>query len=86
MSMEMLVASELATSGSVMRKALRILPASRSPSHRRCWSGLPCFISTSMFPVSGAEQLHASGARKDRPMTYDGEGIVGCENYERQLR
>ena len=35
---------------------------------------------TSMLPVSGAEQLQASGARKERPVTYvvDGCDFVMC--------
>jgi hypothetical protein len=64
----MLVASEEATSGSVMAKAERISPASRGSSHSRFCSSLPNRCSTSMLPVSGAEQLQASGPIADRPM------------------
>ena len=64
----MFVASELATSGSVIAKALRISPSSSGRSHRSCCSGDPNWVSTSMLPVSGAEQLHASLAMWLRPM------------------
>ena len=37
----MLVASEEATSGSVMQNALRIRASSIGSSHSRCWSGEP---------------------------------------------
>src|SRR4051812_3396343 len=59
----MLVASELATSGSVMQKADRICPSSSGASHCSFCSALPNIASTSMLPVSGAEQFIASGAR-----------------------
>lgn len=58
----MLVASEEATSGSVIAKAERISPASRGRSHRSRCSGEPNWASSSMFPVSGAAQLSAVGA------------------------
>ena len=64
----MLVASELATSGSVMAKQERISPSSRGLSHRSCCSGVPCSARISMFPVSGAEQLRLSGAMRLRPL------------------
>ena len=64
----MLVASELATAGSVIANAERISPSSSGCSHRSCCSGVPNIVRISMFPVSGAEQLQASGARWDRPM------------------
>ena len=62
------MASELATSGSVMAKAERISPSSSGRSQRSCCSGVPNIVSTSMLPVSGAEQLHASEAIGERPM------------------
>ncbi len=58
----MFVASEDATSGSVIAKAERISPASSGSSHRCFCSGVPNRCSTSMLPVSGAWQLIASGA------------------------
>src|SRR3954452_5615084 len=63
-----LVASELATSGSVMPNALRISPSSRGRSQRSFWSSVPKSVSTSMLPVSGALQLQASEAMCERPM------------------
>ena len=57
-----LVASELATSGSVIAKAERISPSSSGLSHRSFCSSVPNSVSTSMLPVSGAAQLHASEA------------------------
>ena len=38
-------------------------PSSSGSSHRSCCSGVPNMARTSMFPVSGAEQFIASGAR-----------------------
>ena len=58
----MFVASEEATSGSVMENADRIRPSSSGSSQRAFCSGVPNSDSSSMFPVSGAEQLSASGA------------------------
>jgi hypothetical protein len=68
MRIAMLVASELATSGSVMAKPERISPSSSGRSQRCCCSAVPKACNTSMLPVSGAEQLHASGAILVRPM------------------
>src|SRR5712692_777375 len=65
----MLVASEEATSGSVMQKVDRIRPFSKGSSQRCCCSGEPYFHSTSMLPVSGALQLKISGARKLLPIS-----------------
>ena len=66
----MLVASELATRGSVIAKAERISPASSGVSHCSCCSGVPNMCSTSMLPVSGAAQLVATGAMcRLRPST-----------------
>ena len=64
----MLVASELATAGSVIANAERISPSSSGASQRSFCSRVPNRASTSMFPVSGAEQLHASEAMWLRPM------------------
>src|SRR5690554_8208709 len=64
-----LVASEEATSGSVIQNAERISPASNGFSHFSCCSGLPYISSTSMLPLSGALQLNTSGARKERPVS-----------------
>ena len=64
----MLVASELATAGSVIANAERISPSSSGRSQRSFCSGVPNRVRTSMFPVSGAAQLHASGAMWLRPM------------------
>ena len=64
----MLVASELATSGSVIAKHERISPSSSGSSQSRCCSGVPNSARISMLPVSGAAQLKASGAIGLRPM------------------
>ena len=64
----MLVASELATSGSVIAKHERISPSSSGRSHCSFCSSVPNMVSTSMLPVSGAAQLRASGARWLRPL------------------
>ena len=64
----MLVASELATSGSVIAKAERISPSRSGLRYFSLCSSVPKSVSTSMFPVSGAAQLVASEARWLRPM------------------
>src|SRR3954464_1034699 len=64
----MLVASDEATFGSVMRKAERILPSSSGSHHCLMCSEEPYLSSVSMLPVSGAEQLNTSGAQCSRPM------------------
>src|SRR5690349_231065 len=64
----MLVASEEATSGSVMQKQERISPASNGLSHCSFCSSVPYRASTSILPVSGAEQLNTSAAMEERPM------------------
>ncbi|MEA2212744.1 MAG: hypothetical protein QOF83_2692 [Solirubrobacteraceae bacterium] len=69
MRVSTLVASELATAGSVMAKQDRISPSSRGCSHSSFCSGVPNMVRISMFPVSGAEQLSASGAIMLRPVT-----------------
>ena len=64
----MLVASLLATAGSVMAKHERISPSSSGCSHRSFCSGVPNMVRISMLPVSGAEQFMASGARGLPPL------------------
>src|SRR5678810_486722 len=64
----MLVASEEATAGSVMRNAERILPSRIGSHHCFTCSGVPYLRIVSMLPVSGAEQLKISGAQVTRPM------------------
>ena len=66
---QMLVASDEATSGSVMPKQDRISPASSGSSHCFFWASLPYLCSTSMLPVSGAEQLKISAANRDLPIS-----------------
>lgn len=58
----MLVASEEATAGSVIAKADLMCPSRSGDNHRACCSGVPNRFNVSMFPVSGAWQLIASGA------------------------
>ena len=65
----MLVASEEATSGSVIRKAERISPSISGRSHWAFWRAEPYWRSTSMLPVSGAEQLNTSEAKPTRPIS-----------------
>ena len=62
------VASLDATAGSVMENVERISPRSNGSSHCCFCSAVPYLSSTSMLPVSGAEQLNTSGAKCDRPM------------------
>src|SRR6516162_576885 len=64
----MLVASDEATSGSVIQKAERISPARSGVSQRCFCASEPYFTSTSILPVSGALQLNTSGAIADRPV------------------
>src|SRR3954463_9135080 len=64
----MLVASDEATLGSVIRNAERIFPSSSGSHHCCTCSGVPYLSSVSMLPVSGAEQLKISGAQVTRPM------------------
>ncbi len=59
----MLVASDDATSGSVMAKAERMSPLRSGSSHCSFCSSVPKRWSTSMLPVSGAAQFIAAGAR-----------------------
>ncbi len=62
------MASELATAGSVMAKQERISPSSSGRSQRSFCSSVPNMVRISMLPVSGAEQLSASGAIRLRPV------------------
>ena len=64
----MLVASEDATAGSVIANADLISPLSKGLSHLSCCSSLAYLAKTSIFPVSGAEQLKISEAMPDLPM------------------
>src|SRR5258707_1039792 len=64
----MLVASEEATSGSVMQNAERISPPSSGCSQRCFCSSEPKCHNTSILPVSGALQLHTSAVIRERPM------------------
>src|SRR5262249_16154533 len=63
-----LVASDDATEGSVMAKHERISPASKGLSQRSFCSAVPERATTSLFPVSGGEQLNTSAAITLRPM------------------
>ena len=56
----MFVASEEATSGSVIKNAERISPAIKGVNHASFCASFPYFANTSIFPVSGAEQLNIS--------------------------
>ena len=58
----MLVASDEATAGSVIEKQERISPSSSGCSHCCFCSSVANIASSSMLPVSGAEQFMASGA------------------------
>ena len=51
-----------------MAKHDRISPSSSGWSHCSFCSSVPNIVSTSMFPVSGAAQFIASGARWLRPL------------------
>src|SRR3954468_24455922 len=64
----MLVASDDATAGSVIRNAERIFPSRSGSAHCFTCSGVPYLSSVSILPVSGAEQLKISGAQVTRPM------------------
>src|SRR5207245_11152076 len=75
----MFVASEEATAGSVIAKHDRISPASSGLSHLSFCSGVPYRVSTSILPVSGAEQLKASGAITLPPIISQSEiGRASC--------
>src|SRR6202034_1680833 len=75
MLVSMLVASDDATAGSVIRKAERISPSISGRSHFFLCSLEPYRINTSMLPVSGAEQLNTSEtAGEDAAHRRDGGG------------
>ncbi len=77
MRVEMLVASLLATAGSVIEKHDRISPASSGSSHCALCSGVANIDSNSMLPVSGALQFIASGRDRDRAARQFGDrGVV----------
>ena len=63
----MLLASELATAGSVIAKQDLIVPSSSGVSHWPRCSPVPKSASSSMLPVSGAEQFIVSDAIIERP-------------------
>ena len=67
-TLPMLVASDDATSGSVMANEERISPSSSGRSHMAFCSGVPYRAMVSMLPTSGALQLMTSGASSDRPV------------------
>ena len=56
----MFVASDDATSGSVIAKADLVLPSNRGFKYLFFCSSVPYRTNTSMLPVSGAEQLNTS--------------------------
>ena len=66
----MFVASEEATAGSVIAKHDLISPLRSGTSHRLCCGASPQRASTSMLPVSGAEQLKASALQGVPPMRW----------------
>eukprot|EP00958_Prasinococcus_capsulatus_P021355 scaffold2889_cov407-Prasinococcus_capsulatus_cf.AAC.7 len=68
-SLSMLVASDEATSGSVIAKQDRADPSNSGMRYSFCCSGVPYLARTSMFPVSGALQLKTSGANTHWPIT-----------------
>ncbi len=74
----MLRASDEATSGSVMEKQDRISPSSSGYSHCSFCSSVPNMWRISMFPVSGAEQFKASGARTGLRPVISASGAYSC--------
>ena len=64
-----LVGSLEATSGSVIPTDERMVPSISGVRYRSRWSGVANRCSTSMLPVSGAEQLNTSEAQGSRPIT-----------------
>ena len=62
------MASEEATAGSVIAKADLMSPFSRGFNHLSCCSSFAYLARTSIFPVSGAEQLKISEAMPDLPI------------------
>mmetsp|Transcript_16871 Transcript_16871/g.32936 ORF Transcript_16871/g.32936 Transcript_16871/m.32936 type:complete len:276 (-) Transcript_16871:161-988(-) len=77
---EIFVASLLATPGSVIAKAERMVPSNSGDSHRAFCSSVPYFCRTSMLPVSGAEQFIAKFAAGQVPR------ISWIGEYSRTLR
>src|ERR1700737_389324 len=69
MLVSILVASDDATAGSVIRNAERISPSISGRSHFFLCSLLPYRMNTSMLPVSGAEQLNTSEAQPMWPIS-----------------
>src|SRR5690606_39694883 len=65
----MFVASDEATSGSLIAKADRISPSSSGRSQRSYWAGVAKSLSSSMLPVSGALQLKTSADHGTRPIS-----------------
>ncbi len=64
-------ASELMTPGSVIANADRISPLQQRFEPRSAFcSGVPTRSSTSMLPVSGAEQFRHSDARRFLPSSF----------------
>ena len=68
MRVSMLVASDEATSGSLIAKHDRISPASSGSSQRSRYIGVAKSCSSSMLPLSGALQLKTSADHGTRPM------------------
>jgi hypothetical protein len=64
----MLVASDDATSGSVMAKAERVSALSSARSQRCFCAGVAQVCSAIMLGTSGAWQLKTSGAQNSRPI------------------
>ena len=79
----MFVASDDATSGSVIANAERIVPSRSGVSHCFFCSSVPYRSSTSMLPVSGNEQLKTSGAMGDRPITSHNGAYSRLDNRKR---
>jgi len=52
-----------------MPKHDRISPVINGSSHRSRCADVPNLAMISMFPVSGAEQLMASGVNRQRPLS-----------------
>ena len=61
--LEILVASEDATFGSVMAKADLIVPSNKGFNHFSFCASEPYLSKTSIFPASGAEELNTSAAQ-----------------------
>ena len=68
MLVAMFVASDDATSGSVIENTERMSPSSSGISQRCCCSGVPNMCSNSMLPVSGGLELNTSDDHGTLPM------------------